>query len=91
MEDERLNARVLCRITGEAPGGTPILDRFLHLAEVLRVARECQHLASREKPSKETKALNGAEVDNDTVRMRENVPLPKPPTGNTGSCPWKRP
>ena len=42
------------------PSATAILDRFLHQAEVLQIAGQSYRLASREKPSKETKAPTGS-------------------------------
>lgn len=48
------------KFIGDVPSATAILDRFLHRAEVLQIAGQSYRLASREKPSKETKAPTGS-------------------------------
>ena len=51
------------KLLGDVPSATAILDRFLHHSDVIQITGKSYRLNHREKPSKETKAPLGSDVD----------------------------
>ena len=54
------------KLLGDVPSATAILDRFLHLSEMIQITGKSYRLATREKTSKDTKAPTGSDADKTT-------------------------